>query len=180
MKILDLGCGKRKMPGAIGVDFKEETDADIVHDLNAFPWPFRDDEFDMVIASQVLEHMKDFFRAMEEIHRITKDGGIVKVTTPHYTDSSSFRDPSHYWHLTSQSFALFDPNFSTSYFTTAKFKVKKVEIITLKLWKYLGFQFLINAVNLWYPLRFLRKFWEDYLCFIIRGKVIQAELEVIK
>ncbi len=180
MKILDLGCGKRKAPGAVGIDFREGTDADIVHDLNVFPWPFGDNEFDMVIASQVLEHMKDFFKAMEEIHRITKNRGIIKVVTPHYTDSSSFRDPSHYWHLTSQSFVLFDPDFSTSYFTAAKFKVRKLKIVTLKLWRYLGIEFLINSFNFWYPLRFIRKFWEDYLCFIIRGKVIHAELEVIK
>ncbi len=164
----------------MGVDFKGETEADLIHDLNTYPWPLPDNEFDLIIASHVLEHMKDFFKAMEEIHRIAKPGGLIKIITPYFTDSSSFRDPSHFWHLTSRTFELFDPQFTTAYFTSAKFKTKKVEIVILKLWKYLGFQFLINSMNLWRPLKFIRKFWEDYLCFIIRGKVIHAELEVLK
>ena len=174
LKILDLGCGRRKTSGAIGVDFKGDTAADVIHDLNSYPWPFPDNEFDLIIASHVLEHMKDFFKAMEEIHRIAKPSGLVKIITPYFTDSSSFRDPSHFWHLTSRTFDLFDPKFKTAYFTKAKFKTKKVQIVTLKLWKYLGFQFLINSMNLWYPLRFIRKFWEDYFCFMVRGKVIHA------
>ena len=32
MKILDLGCGKRKRKGAIGIDISEDTDADVIHD----------------------------------------------------------------------------------------------------------------------------------------------------
>ena len=40
MKILDLGCGKRKQKDAIGVDMSEDSDADVIHDLNKFPYPF--------------------------------------------------------------------------------------------------------------------------------------------
>ncbi len=176
LKILDVGCGRRKSPGALGIDFIADTQADIVHDLNRFPWPLEDNQFDVIIASHVLEHMKDFFKAMEEIHRIAKPKAVVKIITPYFTDSSSFRDPSHYWHLTTRTFELFDPQFSTAYFTKAKFKTLKVYVVTLKLWKYLGLQFLINITSL----RFIRKFWEDYLSFIIRGKVLHAELEVLK
>ena len=38
----------------------------------------------------------------------------------------------------------------------------------------MGFEFLVNH----FP-RF-RKFWEQYLCFTVRGKVMEFELEVIK
>jgi len=37
MKILDLGCGKRKRKGATGIDISKYADADVVHDLNVFP-----------------------------------------------------------------------------------------------------------------------------------------------
>jgi hypothetical protein len=40
----------------------------------------------------------------------------------------------------------------------------------LALWRYLGFEFLVNA----FP-RF-RRFWEHYLCFVVRGKVIEWRL----
>ena len=36
----------------------------------------------------------------------------------------------------------------------------------------LGFEFLVNHS------RVFRKFWEHYLCFVIRGKVIEWTLEV--
>jgi hypothetical protein len=42
------------------------------------------------------------------------------------------------------------------------------------LWRYLGFEFLVNHFT-----RF-RKFWEHYLCFVVRGKVIEFRLEAVK
>ena len=44
----------------------------------------------------------------------------------------------------------------------------------LRVWRALGFQFLINRS------RALRKFWEQYLSFVIRGKTVEWELEVVK
>ena len=32
--ILDVGCGRKKQPGAIGIDFNANTDADVIHNLN--------------------------------------------------------------------------------------------------------------------------------------------------
>ena len=49
-----------------------------------------------------------------------------------------------------------------------------VRVKLLALWRYFGFELLVNR---W--LRF-RKFWEHYLCFVIRGKVMEFEFEVIK
>ena len=36
-KVLDIGCGKNKVPGSIGIDFNESIGADVIHDLNLFP-----------------------------------------------------------------------------------------------------------------------------------------------
>jgi hypothetical protein len=44
----------------------------------------------------------------------------------------------------------------------------------LALWRWLGFEFLVNHF-----LRF-RKFWEHYLCYVVRGKVMEFEFEAIK
>jgi hypothetical protein len=44
----------------------------------------------------------------------------------------------------------------------------------LSLWRLLGFEFLVNAS------RRFRKIWEHYLCYVVRGKVIEFELEVLK
>jgi hypothetical protein len=50
----------------------------------------------------------------------------------------------------------------------------------LKLWRALGVEFLVNLQNRRPALRFFRRFWESYLCYIIRGKTIYFEFEVLK
>ena len=63
--------------------------------------------FDQVRAVHVIEHVSDVIRTMEEFHRLLRTGGEVYIATPHYTDFSSFCDPTHRWHLNSFSLALF-------------------------------------------------------------------------
>ena len=72
LKILDLGCGKKKRPGAIGVDYSDRHNADVIHDLNVFPYPFESDSIDQVFLDNVLEHLDKPMRVMEEVQRITK------------------------------------------------------------------------------------------------------------
>src|SRR5689334_21178817 len=59
MKILDIGCGKHNTPGAVGMDSNPRSDADVLHDLDVVPYPFPDDEFDLVVGNQVIEHVTD-------------------------------------------------------------------------------------------------------------------------
>ena len=51
-------------------------------DLLALPFP--DDYFDVVVASEVLEHIPDDERAMAEIARVVRPGGRVAVTVPRW------------------------------------------------------------------------------------------------
>ncbi len=48
------------------------------------------------------------------------------------------------------------------------------------IWKLLVLQFLINLDNRFSGLRFVRKFWEQYLGFLFRGKQLTFTLEVVK
>ena len=57
-RILDIGCGTNKVPGAIGMDVNPRTAADVIHDLDVLPYPFADDEFDHVEAAHCLEHLE--------------------------------------------------------------------------------------------------------------------------
>lgn len=45
--------------------------------------PFRDEIFDTVICSEVLEHLKDDFKAIEESARVLSSGGELILTFPH-------------------------------------------------------------------------------------------------
>lgn len=46
--------------------------------------PFKDNCFDIVISTEVIEHVEDPKKAVEELCRVTKPGGILIITTPNY------------------------------------------------------------------------------------------------
>lgn len=44
--------------------------------------PFDDQQFDIVIANQVFEHLKNIYHLMDEINRVLKTGGILLFSVP--------------------------------------------------------------------------------------------------
>jgi SAM-dependent methyltransferase len=174
LRILDVGCGVNKHPGAVGIDINPATKADVICDLDRFPYPFADRSFDSLRAIHVIEHLTNVIRAMEEFHRLVRSGGRVRIETPHYTDFSSFCDPTHKHHLNSFSFRYFGANDAGfGYYTSAKFREISLRVRLLSFWKWSGFEFLVNS----FP-RF-RRFWEHYLCYVVRGKSMEFEFEPI-
>lgn len=181
MKILDVGCGANKTEGAVGLDNNPRTAADVIHDLAEIPYPFPDDEFDQVVASHVVEHVPDVMAFIGELHRVTKNGGRIKLLTPHYTNPDWANDPTHRNHINSYTFNTFLPGRQVfDFYTEIELKRVRCYVSLLSLWKYLGIEFLVNLDQKAYGLRFLRKFWEQYLSYIIRGKELQFEFDVIK
>ena len=175
VRSLDVGCGINKRPGAIGVDRNPASRADVLCDLDHFPYPFSPGSFDRIYVIHVIEHLQDVIGAMEEFHRLLRPGGRLRVETPHYTDFSSFCDPTHRHHLNSFSFRYFGENHGGfGYYSPARFREISVRVTLLALWRWLGFEFLVNR----FP-RF-RRFWEYYLCFVVRGKAMEFEWEPVK
>ena len=175
MRILDVGCGIHKRPGAIGLDRNPASRADVLADLDRPPYPFRDSSFDALYAVHVIEHVSDVIRAMEEFHRLVRAGGDVHIVTPHYTDFSSFCDPTHRWHLNSFSLRYFgEDHAGYGYYSPVRFQENSVYVKLLALWRWLGFELLVNHS------RRFRRFWEHYLCYMVRGKVIEWRLKVLK
>jgi SAM-dependent methyltransferase len=129
MKILDLGCGMRKKEGAIGLDCNPATGADVIHSLEQFPYPFKDSEFEMVYADNSIEHLDNVMGALEEIHRITKNGATVKIIVPYFRAHWAYNDPTHKKFFSAETFHHFDPEhpYSKLYpYSKAKFKVERV------------------------------------------------------
>jgi ubiquinone/menaquinone biosynthesis C-methylase UbiE len=50
----------------------------------AYALPFEDDSFDRIIAAEVLEHLPQDDRAMAELFRVLKPGGLIAVTVPRW------------------------------------------------------------------------------------------------
>jgi ubiquinone/menaquinone biosynthesis C-methylase UbiE len=181
MKILDVGCGANKYEGAIGLDNNPKTAADVIHDLGDFPYPFPDNEFDLIIASHVIEHVPDVMAFVTELYRIAKSGARIRIATPHYTNPDWPNDPTHRNHFNSFSFDTFIPGRETfDFYTDVTLKPVKRYVSLANLWRALGIELLVNSDEKFPGLRFFRRFWEHYLNAVIRGKELQFEFEVVK
>lgn len=177
-KILDIGCGRFKVPGAVGVDLIEDDCVDHSFDLNEFPWPLPDDHFDLVVFKHVIEHVHDVPRSLAEIVRISKHGAYLYVETPHYTNNDSWGDPTHLRHLNSRSL-------QDSFDDTLPTMKQLVSYVDLKgKWKTFKIEWMINRVNSRPESRFWRKSirdrWEKYYSFIIRAGNMYFVLKCVK
>ena len=71
---LNLGSGSKILPGYTNVDKFDTYNPDIVHDLEKFPYPFKDSSFNVIYANQVLEHLEaPLDRILSELCRICKE-----------------------------------------------------------------------------------------------------------
>ena len=79
-KILDIGCGYRAHPNASVIadvqDFSNYYKVRKFVKINGKKLPFKDKEFDFVIASHVIEHVEDFEYFIKELERISSKGYI--------------------------------------------------------------------------------------------------------
>jgi SAM-dependent methyltransferase len=180
-KILDVGCGSNKFEGAIGLDNNPKTSADVIHDLGEIPYPFEDSEFDLIVTRHVAEHVPDLMAFVSELYRITRDGGRIRIVTPHYTNPDWATDPTHRNHINSYTFNTFMADRQVfDFYTDVRLRPVSTYVSLLGLWKALGIEFVVNLDQKNYKLRFLRKFWEHYLSYIFRGKELHFEFEVVK
>lgn len=99
-KVLDIGCGDGSFTRMIadrigaghilGMEINEEAARqarDINHidtviaDADKKPFPFSDSTFDLVVASQLIEHLSDTDTFVKEVYRILVDRGIFICST---------------------------------------------------------------------------------------------------
>jgi 2-polyprenyl-3-methyl-5-hydroxy-6-metoxy-1,4-benzoquinol methylase len=52
------------------------------HDLSSGAFPFDDASVSAVFAGEIIEHLVDTHRFLDEIHRVLRPGGLLVVTTP--------------------------------------------------------------------------------------------------
>jgi SAM-dependent methyltransferase len=188
MKILDLGCGHNKTPGAIGIDLVPGSQADIVYDLDLYPWPLADDSFERVVCKHIAEHVAGLVQFMGEIHRVSRAGAVVEVVTPHFSNRYSFTDPTHVRHLAWRSFDYFTggsaataPTFweralelrhpIPGFHSRTRFLLRSRFLDFGRPFRWLGIQWLANR----FP-----DFYELYLAFIFPARDLYFVLQVVK
>ena len=125
MTKLSVGCGRRSPePDLIRLDISADVEPDVVWNLDQTPFPFSDSMFSEIECWDVIEHLSDIPKSSEEFHRILSSGGILKITTPHFSCANSFVDPTHKWHLSYFSFDYFSEGHSLSYYSKARYRIK--------------------------------------------------------
>ena len=79
-KVLDVGCGYRAHPKASVIadvqDLSNYYKERKFIKINEKKFPFKDKEFDFVIASHVIEHVEDFEFFIKELERVSSKGYI--------------------------------------------------------------------------------------------------------
>lgn len=150
MRKLNFGCGKEIKRGYINVDIIPFEGVDTTLDFNVFPYPFSDNEFDKILADNILEHLDDIPAVMKELHRITKANGMIRIIVPYYNCYGAYNDVTHKHYFSHRSFEPFHKkNARGNYNIEEKFELKKLALIPTRL----GKLFLFSSIRL--PLSFI-------------------------
>ena len=108
--ILNLGCGKKTLPNAINLDIKNGEGIDTVCDIRN-GLPYQDETFKEVIADYVLCQIgppEEFRFVLNEIWRILKPKGWLKLKVPNARYPCAFQDPMDCRYFVKETFDYFD------------------------------------------------------------------------
>jgi len=102
-RVLDFGCGSgygthltaKHCDSIVGVDISDDATAFAkqtyqadnleyrkIENIETTPLPFDDATFDTVISFQVMEHIEQVEKYIDEIRRVLRDDGVVVIATP--------------------------------------------------------------------------------------------------
>lgn len=127
--MLNLGSGRKPLPGAVNVDVTPRTRPDLLHDLDVMPWPLPEGHFTEVHAYDAIEHLRDVVRTMEEIHRVCAPGARVFITVPHFSSANSFTDPTHQHSFGARSMLYFTDEHELGFYSSARFRQHQALIV---------------------------------------------------
>jgi ubiquinone/menaquinone biosynthesis C-methylase UbiE len=171
MKRLNLGAGVDIKQGYINTDITPGPGIDVVHDLNKVPYPFKDNEFDEILAYSILEHVDDLVKTMDELYRILKPGGKLDIIAPHYNGPGAWGNPTHRRTFTYQSFLYFTKGYTLETYFKNLFSRGIVRLRfgkKIQVWNYL-IEFLANR----FPYVYENSFFSVFPASGIRAVLIK-------
>ena len=126
---LNVGCGSDIKANWINLDRSQLPGVNVVHDLDVFPWPFPQSSMGNIRIINVMEHLSDATKVLEELHRLAAPECTITIRVPCVNGPDAFSDPTHKIFFNQHSFDFFDPSTrhgkERSYYSTAKFHIKK-------------------------------------------------------
>lgn len=85
---------RRALSGLPGYETADLHQPGVTHRVDITRLPMEDARYDVVIANHVLEHIDDDRRAMRELLRVLRPGGIALLTVPvNGTREETYEDP---------------------------------------------------------------------------------------
>lgn len=123
MRTIDLGCGTAKVPGTIGVEVVPLPGVNVIANLTQYPYPFADDIFDKLYLNDVIEHLPDTIKSMEELYRICRPNAHVYIRVINWNSSYNADDPQHVRTFSENTFKFFGTYKDRAYYSTARFSI---------------------------------------------------------
>ncbi len=126
---LNLGCCDDVRRGFVNVDRVAGRGVDAVVDL-AEPWPWNSDSVDEIRAWDIIEHLPDKVRTMNEMWRVLRPGATAEIAVPTTDGPGAFQDPTHVSFWNRRSFLYYEhgnpyrERFARSYGIEARFRVR--------------------------------------------------------
>lgn len=103
-KVLNIGCGPDYVEGWTNLDGDQSVKADVHYDINK-GLPFKDNSFDVILASHILEHIPNLVELQKEFNRVLRrPHGRAFIIVPHYSSPDAWGDPTHCRAFSNQSF----------------------------------------------------------------------------
>ncbi len=129
-RAINLGAGWQRQEGYDSHDLVDHHGFNLDHsfDLEDRPWPLLENQFDVIVLNNVLEHCRDVNAVMEEIYRIAKANAQVVIRVPYWHSNTAFVDPTHLSFFSFDTFDYFDPSTRHGqirrYYSKAKFRLE--------------------------------------------------------
>ena len=94
-KKVDLGCGNFKVEGFDGVDKRQLPGVNILHDLEKFPWPFKEESCSILLAHGLINVIKPWetINFFDECWRILEFNGAFVANAAYAGSLESYLDP---------------------------------------------------------------------------------------
>lgn len=141
-KRLNLCCGTDIKDNWDNADIQKHK-AIIYCDINSFPYPFKNNSYDYILLRGGIHYAEHPEKVLEELRRITKDGGIIEVTEiPYYNNKgavtclgtkSFFSEKTFLYHISR------DPKIKLSWHyeveNLQKFKILKMQLTPTRIGK---------------------------------------------
>jgi predicted SAM-dependent methyltransferase len=149
MEKLNFGCGKNIMKGWVNVDIQEGKGIDKSFDFNIFPYPFNSNTFSYVLADNILEHLNEPKKVLDELWRICKSDATIRILVPYHNCDGAYNDLDHKHFFNMKAMELLiHPERGYQFKSDNKFSIIKLDLLPTMLGKFIYSRELRNALSL--------------------------------